>query len=291
MFKGCGTALITPFKNGKIDFLTLEKILDFQLKNKTDALIICGTTGEPSVMTNEEKNEVINLSIKFVNHKIPVFIGTGSNNTAAAVENTVKAEKAGADGVLVVTPYYNKCTQKGLVAHYKAISDATALPIIAYNVPGRTGVNILPQTLLEMTDIKNLKGIKEASGNIDQIVEIARLVKDKIAIYSGDDGIVVPLLSVGGCGVISVASNIIPEYMHNLVMNYLEGNTKLAADMQLFINPFIKALFSEVNPIPVKQAAQYLGLCSNEMRLPLTTMETPNAEKLHKIMQELKIIS
>lgn len=290
MFKGCGTALITPFKNGKIDFLSLEKILDFQLKNKTDALIICGTTGEPSVMTSDEKNEVIRLAIRFVNHKIPVFVGTGCNNTAVAVENTIKAEKAGADGVLVVTPYYNKCTQKGLVMHYKAISDATTLPIIVYNVPSRTGVNILPQTLLELTDIKNIKAVKEASGNIDQIVEMARLTRDRISIYSGDDGIVVPLLSVGGSGVISVASNIIPEYMHNLVMNFLEGNTKLAGDMQCFINPFIKALFSEVNPIPVKQAAEYIGLCSNEMRLPLTTMEAPNAEKLKKTMQELKII-
>ncbi|NCA67072.1 MAG: 4-hydroxy-tetrahydrodipicolinate synthase [Clostridia bacterium] len=291
IFQGSATALITPFNSkGEIDFNSLARLLDFQLENKTDALVVLGTTGEPSTMTTEEKTAVATFAIKHVNKRIPIILGSGGNCTAEVIKSSQHMESLGADGLLIVTPYYNKCTQNGLYEHYKAVADSVKLPIVAYNVPGRTGVNILPATMGKLAGIGNIVAIKEACGNMEQIADTARLIGNNAALYSGDDAIVVPLLSVGGAGVISVASNVIPEIMHNMVEAYLSGDTKTARDIQLRLLPFIKALFSEVNPIPVKMAASLLGLCEPYMRLPLTVMEEANVEKLRHTMRELNLL-
>lgn len=291
LFKGSATALITPFKiNGEIDFNALSKLLDYQLENKTDALVMLGTTGEPSTMTKEEKIAVAEFTVKHVNKKIPIIFGSGGNNTAEVIETSKTMESIGADGLLIVTPYYNKCTQNGLIEHYKAICDKIKSPIVVYNVPGRTGVNILPDTMAKLAEIDNIIAIKEASGNIEQISLTAKNIEGKAQLFSGDDNIVVPILSVGGEGVISVASNVIPQAMHDMVIEYLNGNVKNARKMQLDYLPFLKALFSEVNPIPVKMAASFIGLCEPFMRLPLTVMEKANADKLYHIMRDLGIL-
>ena len=286
MFKGCGTALITPFKDGKVDYRALENILEFQVQGKADALIVLGTTGEASTISADDKKDIISFSVEKVNHRIPVIIGTGANDTAAAVANSKKAEALGADGILVVTPYYNKCTQKGLVAHYKAISDQVGIPIIAYSVPSRTGVNILPETALRLAEVKNVCGIKEASGNISQITDIARLTSGKLSLFSGDDGITVPVMAAGGVGVISVASNFLPSFVHEMTAKCLGGDFKEAIKMQYKLNPLVSALFCEVNPIPVKKAMALLGFCKNEIRMPLTEMEEETTLKLQKAMRD-----
>lgn len=273
LFQGVATALITPFQNDKVDFAALENLVDIQLKGNVAGLVVNGTTGEPTTMTHKERTAVATAVIKQVNKKIPIILGAGSNNTYTAVEYAVEAQELGADGILAVTPYYNKCTQKGLVAHYKALADATDIPLIIYNVPGRTGVNINPDTALELAGYKNIVAIKEASGNIGQFMELARLIKGKMDIYSGDDGLVFPLLALGGKGVISVASNIIPQYMTDMVNKYFEGDIDGSRDMQFAIEPLVKALFCEVNPIPVKCAARLMGIITDDyMRLPLTKM-------------------
>lgn len=288
IFKGSATALITPFTiSGDIDFDALSRLLEFQIENKTDALVVLGTTGEPSTMSAEERKAVAEFAMNKVAGRVPVILGSGGNNTAEVVKTAVLMEAIGASALLVVTPYYNKCTQNGLVEHFKAIASSVKVPIIAYNVPGRTGVNLLPQTMARLIELGNIAGIKEACGNIEQISDTARLIKNKAQLFSGDDAIVVPVLSVGGEGVISVASNIIPSEMHGMVMDYLNGNINDARDAQLKYLPFIKALFSEVNPIPVKMAASVMGLCEPYMRLPLTVMEETNAEKLRDIMRGL----
>lgn len=286
MFKGVGTALITPFNDNGVDFPALEKLIDHQLNGNVDALIVLGTTGEPATMSQEERNEVIKFSLKQVNGKIPVIIGTGCNNTDVAIKSSINAEKLGADGLLVVTPYYNKATQNGLVAHYNAIADSVGIPIIAYNVPSRTGVNMLPETFARIAEHKNIVAMKEASGNIGQISEVARLTKGKASLFSGDDGIVVPVLSVGGDGVISVASNVIPQFVGDMVRAYHNGDTAKAIEMQHKMSPLVKALFCEVNPIPCKMAASILGFCKPDMRLPLTTMTEENAKVLEEILKE-----
>lgn len=271
IFKGAATALITPFVDDKVDFESLEKLVDFQLNYGINGLIINGTTGEPTTMTHKERTTVAQRVIAQVDGKIPVILGAGSNNTYTAVEYAVEAEALGADGILAVTPYYNKCTQKGIVAHYKAIANAVGIPVIMYNVPGRTGVNINPETAAELCGYKNIAAIKEASGNINQFMELARLLQGRMDIYSGDDGLVYPLLALGGIGVISVASNIIPAYMVEMVKKYMNGDAEGSLAMQLRVNPLVKALFAEVNPIPIKCAARLLGLIKDDyMRLPLT---------------------
>ncbi len=291
IFKGSATALITPFNSeGAVDFDSLARLLDFQLDNKTDALVVLGTTGEPSTMSKEEKIAVAEFAVKHVNGKIPVILGSGGNNTAEVIKTSRLMESIGADGLLVVTPYYNKCTQNGLIEHYKAVAASVKLPIVAYNVPGRTGVNILPATMGKLAEIENIVAVKEACGNMEQISETARLIQGKAQLFSGDDAIVVPLMSVGGDGVISVASNIVPAAMHDMAAHYLTGNTKAARDIQLELLPFIKALFSEVNPIPVKMAASLIGLCGPYMRLPLTVMEEATTAKLRDTMRAIGLL-
>lgn len=292
MFKGLGTAMITPFDaDGAVDYSALEKIVDGQLKGNVDALFVCGTTGEPPTMNATEREKVIKSVIEQVNGKIPVFVGTGSNDCAHAVELSKHAQEMGADGVLAVTPYYNKCTQDGLYLYYKAINDAIDIPIVAYNVPGRTGVNMKSETVERLTSLKNVKGVKEASGNIAQILDTSRRIRgSQINLYSGDDCIAVPIMSVGGSGLISVASNAIPSIMSEMIHAWLDGDHAKALDMQMKYQPFFDAMFLEVNPIPVKTACALLDMCKPYMRLPLTTLTDGNREKLEKIMKDLAIL-
>lgn len=274
IFKGTATALITPFVDGQVDYESLGKLVDLQLSNGISALIVNGTTGEPTTMTHDERTGVSEFVISRVNKRIPVILGAGSNNTYTAVEYAVEAEKLGANAVLAVTPYYNKATQTGLIAHYQAIADNVTIPVIMYNVPGRTGVNLLPSTVAKLADYKNIAAVKEASGNILQMMEIYKLCKDKIDLYSGDDALVYPCLAVGGKGVISVASNIIPKYMSEMTDAFFAGDMTKSRDMQLDAMELIDALFCEVNPIPAKTAAFLMGLIKSPyMRLPLTQME------------------
>ena len=284
IFKGTATALITPFTRDGVDFESLEHILDDQLAGGVDAVVVLGTTGEPATMTMAEKRAVIEFAVKKLKGKLPVIVGTGANSTAAAVEMSVTAESLGADALLLVTPYYNKATQKGLIAHFTAVADAVHTPIICYNVPGRTGVNMLPATFAELAEHPNIAAIKEASGNMEQIEEAIRLAGDKAVVYSGDDGITVPVMAMGGMGVISVVSNAAPRFTSEMTSAFLSGDLKKAAKMQLEMLPFVRAMFCEVNPIPVKKAMQLRGLCNGILRLPLTEMTAENAAKLEKLM-------
>ena len=284
IFKGTATALITPFTRDGVDFESLDRILDDQLAGGIDAVVVLGTTGEPATMTMAEKRAVIEFAVKKLKGKLPVIVGTGANSTAAAVEMSVTAESLGADALLLVTPYYNKATQKGLIAHFTAVADAVHTPIICYNVPGRTGVNMLPATFAELAEHPNIAAIKEASGNMEQIEEAIRLAGDKAVVYSGDDGITVPVMAMGGMGVISVVSNAAPRFTSEMTSAFLSGDLKKAAKMQLEMLPFVRAMFCEVNPIPVKKAMQLRGLCNGILRLPLTEMTAENAAKLEKLM-------
>ena len=291
IFKGCGTAIITPFtKDNNVDFEVFEKMLKFQLDEGADSIIVCGTTGEASTMSTDEKKKTIEFAVKTINHKIPIIAGTGSNCTQSAIEMTKYCESIGVEAVLVVTPYYNKTTQPGLVAHYSAIANSTSLPIILYNVPGRTGVNILPKTCLELSKIDNIVAIKEASGNLSQIAEIANLCGEELHIYSGNDDQIVPILSIGGLGVISVLSNLMPKYTHNMIEEFFAGNIKQAAKMQVDAIPLIKALFCEVNPIPVKAACNLMNLGGGIPRLPLIEMSESNKELLKTEMQKMHLL-
>lgn len=283
IFKGCGTAIITPFtKDDKVDFEAFGKLIEYQITENVDAIIVCGTTGEASTMTLEERKETIKFAVQKVNKRIPVIAGTGANCTKSAIEMTKYVESIGVDGALVVTPYYNKTTQAGLVSHYTAIAKETNLPIILYSVPSRTGVNILPSTCLELSKIPNIVAIKEASGNLSQIAEIANLCGDELNIYSGNDDQITPILSVGGIGVISVLSNIAPNYAHNITENFFNGNIQKAINLQINAIPLIKALFCEVNPIPVKEACNLLGFGSGTPRLPLVPLSDKGKETLKK---------
>lgn len=284
LFKGAATALITPMKDDKVDYDSLEKLVNLQLQGNIDALIVNGTTGEPTTLTHSERTKIATTVIDIVDKRIPVILGAGSNNTYTAIEYAQENESLGADGVLTVTPYYNKCTQAGIVAHYKALANSINLPIIMYNVPGRTGVNIAPETLVKLAGYKNIVAIKEASGNINQFMDVARLVGDKMDIYSGDDGLVLPILALGGIGVISVASNIIPQYMHDMVYKFFDGDIVASREMQLKLAPLVKELFAEVNPIPIKCACKLMGWCDDYMRLPLTKCSTE--ANLAKAMRE-----
>lgn len=285
LFKGTATALITPFKEDKVDFTSLERLLDDQLSNGVNALVVNGTTGEPTTMTHDERTAVAEFAIKKVNGRIPIILGAGSNNTYTAVEYAREAEALGADGVLVVTPYYNKATQRSLVAHYKTIADSIGIPMILYNVPGRTGVNMLPSTVAKLAGYRNIAAIKEASGSVSQMMEIKHLCGDSIDLYSGDDGIAFPCMAVGGLGGISVASNIIPKYFSEMTDACLKGDYETAKNHQFKMLHLINALFCEVNPIPVKTAAYWLGLIDSDyMRLPMIKME--KTDVLSKAMTE-----
>jgi len=280
IFKGCGTAIVTPFNENGVNLEEFRKLLEFQIANKVDSIIVCGTTGESSTMTLDERKETIKFAVDVVSKRVPVIAGTGSNCTSQVIEFTKWAENIGVDGALIVTPYYNKTTQDGLIAHYTAIANSTKLPIILYSVPSRTGVNIAPQTCKKLSEISNIVAIKEASGNLSQIAEIKNLCGDELQIYSGNDDQITPILSVGGIGVISVLSNIAPEYTHSIVSNFNDGNTSSAIEMQLKAIPLIKALFCEVNPIPVKSALNMLGYNVGLPRLPLIEMSDSGKEKL-----------
>lgn len=280
IFKGCGTAIVTPFDENGVNFKEFEKLIESQIANKVDSIIVCGTTGESSTMTIDERKQTIEFALKKVNKRIPVIAGTGGNCTAQVIEFTKWAENIGVDGALIVTPYYNKTTQEGLVAHYSAIASQTKLPIILYSVPSRTGVNILPQTCKKLSEIENIVAIKEASGNLSQIAEIANLCGNNLNIYSGNDDQITSILAVSGIGVISVLSNIAPEYTHNIVENFEKGNLKESIEAQLKAIPLIKALFCEVNPIPVKAALNMIGYNVGTPRLPLIEMSDSGKEKL-----------
>lgn len=292
LFKGAGVALVTPMKEDKtIDFESLERLVDFQLMNETDAIIVCGTTGEPATMTEEERLEVISFVVKKVNKQIPVIAGTGANCTENVVLFSQKVEALGVDGLLVVTPFYNKCTQRGLYEHYKMVADAVSLPIIMYNVPSRTGLNILPETAVRLArDCENIVGIKEASGDFSQLADLAELGQGIIDIYSGNDDQILPVLSLGGIGVISVLSNVAPKETHDMVMSYLEGDTKTATKLQLKYLKLVRELFAEVNPIPAKWATHLLGYGAGCLRLPLTELEDEHKTSLESELRKLSII-
>ena len=286
LFTGSGVALITPFNDkNEINFEKLRELLEFHIANKTDAVIVTGTTGESSTMTDEEKLAVIKFSVETVNKRIPVIAGTGSNNTKHAVEMSIKAQELGADGLLVVTPYYNKGNENGIYNHYKIIAESVDIPVILYNVPGRTGVNLSINLLKKLVQIKNIIAIKEASGNISYAAEIAREVPG-LDIYSGNDDMTVPLLSLGGKGVISVSANIIPETVHNMTYAFFERDNDTARELQLKYNDLVNALFIEVNPVPVKEAMNFLDYNVGECRLPLGEMSEENKNTLHRIIEK-----
>lgn len=280
LFKGSGVALVTPFNETGVDFNKLGELIEYHIENKTDALIVCGTTGESTTMSDEEQFAVIDFTVKKVNKRIPVIAGTGSNNTMHSVYLSKEAEKLGVDGLLVITPYYNKTNQRGLKLHFETIAASTKLPIILYNVPGRTGVNIKPSVIAELAEIKNIVAVKEASGDLAQVAEIARLVPEGFAIYSGNDDSILPLLSIGGVGVISVVANICPKETHDLVEKFLNGDVEGSRKLQLGMKSLIDKLFIEVNPIPVKTAMNLLGFEVGDLRLPLAPMEESNLKTL-----------
>ncbi|MCM1992440.1 4-hydroxy-tetrahydrodipicolinate synthase [Oceanirhabdus seepicola] len=285
LFKGSGVAIVTPFTENGVDFKTLEKLVEWHIEKKTDAIIVCGTTGEASTMSTQEKKETIKFVVDIVGKRIPVIAGTGSNNTAAAINMSTWAEKIGVDGLLIITPYYNKTTQRGLFEHFKAINNSVSIPIIAYNVPSRTGINIIPETVYKISKLSNINAVKEASGDISQIIKIRELCDDDFDIYSGNDDQIIPVLSVGGIGVISVLANIIPEDTSKMVHLYLEGKTKEALDLQLKYLSLSNSLFIETNPIPVKTALNMMGMNTGLLRLPLLDMDEENKKLL---MDELK---
>ena len=289
IFKGCGTALVTPFTDDGVNFEELRKLIEFQILEGVDSLIICGTTGESSTMSLDEKKSVIEFSVKVANGRIPIIAGTGGNNTKDVISLSKYAESVGADALLLVTPYYNKTTQAGLVKHYTTIAESVELPIILYNVPSRTGINIEPETCFELCKVSNIVAVKEASGNISQVAKIANICQDDLAIYSGNDDQTVPILSLGGLGVISVLSNIYPKFVHNMVMDYLSGNWQKACSSQLYSLPLIQALFSEVNPIPVKYALNKVGFDCGTPRLPLVELSDKNKEKLDEALRNFEL--
>ena len=291
IFTGAGVALITPMnEDGSVNYSKLKEILEYQIAHKTDAIIICGTTGEASTLSDEEHLECIRYTCEVVNKRIPVIAGTGSNCTQSAIELSKKAEESGADGLLLVTPYYNKATQNGLKAHYKAIAAAVSIPIILYNVPSRTGTKMSPQTVVDLcSEVPNIVGVKDATGDISEVAELLSLADGKVDLYSGNDDQIVPVLSLGGKGVISVLSNILPEETHNMVESYLQGDVEKSRKLQLQYFDLVKALFCEVNPIPVKKAMNLMGMQVGGLRLPLTEMEEQNAARLAEEMRKVGI--
>ncbi|MBH1940324.1 4-hydroxy-tetrahydrodipicolinate synthase [Mobilitalea sibirica] len=291
IFKGAGVAIVTPFtQNYEVDYVKLGELIEYQIKEGTDSIIICGTTGEASTLSHEEHLECIRYTVEKVNKRVPVIAGTGSNSTLEAIYLSQEAEKFGADALLVVTPYYNKATQKGLIEHFTEVANSVKIPIIMYNVPGRTGLNILPQTAATLVKtVDNIVGMKEASGNIAQVAELMQLCEGNIDLYSGNDDMIVPVMSLGGCGVISVLSNIVPKDTHEIAAKFLEGDIGGSLELQLKYFPLIKALFCEVNPIPIKKAMNLMGFEVGPLRLPLTEMEPANSAALVQALKELGI--
>ena len=287
IFKGAGVAIVTPMKeNLDVNYEKLQEIIEYQIDHGTDCIVIAGTTGEGSTLTMEEHAKVIRAAVEFTKHRIPVVAGTGSNCTKTAIQLSREAEEAGVDGLLVVTPYYNKATQQGLISHYSQIAEAVKTPIIMYNVPGRTGCNMLPETTAYLFQKEeNIVGLKEATGNVAQASKTMYLTDGKLDLYSGEDGLVVQLLSIGGIGVISVWSNVAPQDVHDMVMSYLDGDVTTAMELQRKGLPLVDALFSEVNPIPVKKAMNFMGMNVGSLRAPLCEMSEENAAKLKEAMK------
>ncbi len=292
IFKGAGVAIATPFKeNGEVNYEEFGKLIDFQIDNGTDAIIVCGTTGEAATMSEKEHMDVVKYCIDKVAKRVPVIAGTGSNCTQTAIELSKLAQEYGADGILSVTPYYNKATQNGLIAHFTAIAEAIDIPVILYNVPSRTGTNILPETAVKLCrDVKNIVGIKDATGNLSQTAKMMQLADGCIDLYSGEDGLVVPIMSLGGIGVISVLSNVAPKQTHDMCAKALEGDFAGAREIQLKALPLVDALFSEVNPIPVKAALKMIGIEAGPLRLPLTEMTDEHKAVLKKAMEDFGLI-
>src|SRR6202790_2440825 len=280
MFNGALTAIVTPFRDGEVDEQALRELVEFQIQGGVDGLVPCGSTGESATLTHSEHEQVIKIVIQQARRRVPVVAGTGSNSTAEAIRFTASAREAGADGALLISPYYNKPTQDGIFRHYKMIAAAVDLPLIVYNIPGRTGSNVTPETFARLCEIRNVVAIKEASGSMDQITDIRRLCGDRLTILSGDDSLVVPIMALGGKGVIATISNVMPREMHDLAAAGLAGDFARARDIHYKMMPLMRTLFIETNPIPVKQALAFMGRCANELRMPLCPMSAPAADKL-----------
>src|SRR6185295_4382366 len=284
MFTGSMVALVTPFKNGAVDWQSLEGLIAFHLQNGTHGIVPCGTTGESATLSHQEHDEVIRAVIKAVNKRIPVIAGTGSNSTEEAVRLTREAEKSGADGALMISPYYNRPTQEGIYQHYKKVASEVGIPLIIYNIPGRTGSKIEPETLARLAEIKNVAGVKEATGSVDQAIDVIRLCGDRLAVYSGEDTLTFSLMALGGKGVISTVANIAPKPMSELTEACMNGNWEKGRDLQFKLIPLIHAVFLETNPIPVKTALALMGNCTGELRLPMTPMAEGNVKTLRQVM-------
>jgi 4-hydroxy-tetrahydrodipicolinate synthase len=286
MFAGSMVALVTPFKDGRVDWESLEALDEFHIANGTHGMVPCGTTGESATLSHQEHDDVIKAVIKSVNKRVPVIAGTGSNSTDEAVRLTREAEKSGADGALMISPYYNRPTQEGIFQHYKKVALAVGIPIIVYNIPGRTGSKIEPETLARLAEIKNIAGVKEATGSVDQAIDVIRLCGDNLAVYSGEDSLTFSLMALGGKGVISTVANIAPMEMSQLTEACLKGDWQSGREQQLRLVPLIRSVFLETNPIPIKTALALMGKCTGELRLPLTPMSESNLKKLSRTMAE-----
>jgi 4-hydroxy-tetrahydrodipicolinate synthase len=290
MFNGALTAIVTPFRDGAIDEPALRELIEWQIESGIDGIVPCGSTGESATLTHAEHERVIKIAIEQARKRVPVVAGTGSNSTAEAIRLTAAAREMGADGALLISPYYNKPTQEGIYKHYKMIAASVDLPLIVYNIPGRTASNIAPETFARLCEIKNIVGVKEASGSMDQISDMRRLCGDRLTILSGDDSLTLPLMALGGSGVISTTSNVIPREMHELAAAGLAGDFERARAIHYRMLPLFRALFVETNPIPVKQALAFMGKCANELRLPLVPMTPAPAERLKAAMKELRLV-
>ena len=290
MFTGSMVALVTPFKDGKVDWQSLEALVEFHIKNGSNGIVPCGTTGESATLDHKEHREVVERVIKAVNKRVPVIAGTGSNSTVEAVELTKGAERAGADGALMISPYYNRPTQEGIYQHYKKVAESVGIPIIVYNIPGRTGSKIEPETLARLSEIENVAGVKEATGSVDQAIDVIRLCGENLAVYSGEDSLTFSLMALGGKGVISTVANIAPKEMSQLTDACLQGNWESGRKLQLKLIPLIRSVFLETNPIPIKTALSLMGKCTSELRLPLTPMSEGNLKKLQQQMAEFGLL-
>ena len=286
MFSGSMVALVTPFKDGEVDWQSLEGLVEFHLRSGTHGIVPCGTTGESATLSHQEHDDVIKAVIKAVNKRVPVIAGTGSNSTAEAVRLTREAEKAGADGALMISPYYNRPTQEGIYQHYRKVASEVSIPIIVYNIPGRTGSKIEPETLARLAEIKNIAGVKEATGSVDQAIDVLRLCGDSLAVYSGEDSLIFSLMALGGKGVISTVANVAPKETAQLAEACLKGQWEKGREWQFKLLPLIRAVFIETNPIPIKTALSLMGKCTGELRLPLTPMGEGNLKKLRQAMAD-----
>jgi 4-hydroxy-tetrahydrodipicolinate synthase len=290
MFTGSMVALVTPFKDGEVDWQSLEDLIEFHIENGTNGIVPCGTTGESATLTHEEHDVVVKTVVKKVNSRVPVIAGTGSNSTAEAVRLTREAEKSGADGALMISPYYNRPTQEGIYQHYRKVASEVGIPIIVYNIPGRTGSKIEPETLARLAEIDNIAGVKEATGSVDQAIDVIRLCGDRLAVYSGEDSLIFSLMALGGKGVISTVANVAPKQTARLTGACLKADWETGRKLQFDLMPLIRSLFVETNPIPVKTALSLMGKCSAELRLPLTPMAEGNLKKLSNAMSDFGLL-